>query len=74
MNRMEYYNSIYDKFWQRQTHRYGVTEYEKVVLNSILKKMQKMFFLVQLELDGQQNKNFITTESMLMVVMWQKIR
>ena len=36
MNRMEYYNSIYDKFWQRQTHRYGVTEYEKVVLNSIL--------------------------------------
>lgn len=53
MNRMEYYNLIYDKFWQRQTHRYGVTEYEKVVLNSILKKMQKMFFLVQLELDGQ---------------------
>lgn len=46
MNRMEYYNSIYDKFWQRQTHRYGVTEYEKVVLNSILKKKcKKCFFL-----------------------------
>lgn len=44
MNRMEYYNSIYDKFWQRQTHRYGVTEYEKVVLNSILKKNAKNVF------------------------------
>lgn len=29
MNRMEYYNSIYDKFWQRQTHRYGLLNMKK---------------------------------------------
>lgn len=44
MNRIEYYNTVYDKFWQRQTHRYGYTRYEKKIIESIMNRNAKKVF------------------------------
>ena len=40
----KYFNSIYDKFWERQTKVYGVSKYEKYIIHEIVKrKPQKVF-------------------------------
>ena len=44
MNRIEYYNTVYDKFWQRQTHRYGCTGYEEIIINNIVSRNAKKVF------------------------------
>lgn len=44
MNRIEYYNKVYDKFWQRQTHRYGCTGYEEIIINNIVSRNAKKVF------------------------------
>ena len=34
----DYFNSIYDKFWEKQTKVYGVTRYEKYIIHEIVKE------------------------------------
>ena len=42
----DYFNSVYDKFWEKQTKVYGVTSYEKYIIHEIMKRSPKKVFEV----------------------------
>ena len=55
MNRIEYYNTVYDKFWKRQTHRYGCAGYEEIIINNIVNKKYGTILVY----NGRQIKEYI---------------
>lgn len=42
----DYFNTVYDKFWEKQTKVYGITRYEKYIIHEIVKRKPKKVFEV----------------------------
>lgn len=42
----DYFNTIYDKYWEKQTKVYGITTYEKYIIHEINKRNPKKVFEV----------------------------
>lgn len=42
----DYFNTVYDKFWEKQTKVYGITKYEKYIIHEIIRRKPKKVFEV----------------------------
>lgn len=42
----DYFNTIYDKYWEKKSKLYGITRYEKYIIHAIMKRKPKKVFEV----------------------------